>query len=88
MLSVARSAREVGIAGVLQLFDEGRVDETTGAPRSPERSLDGSGQGWADGAGFAGLRIQGAELAVLVEAGQLAVQQPQEELDLDTHRLG
>ena len=76
-----------GIPGVLQLVNEGRVDETTGAPRSPEGSLDGSGQGRADGAGFAELRIQSAELAVLVEAGQLAVQQPQEEFDLDTHRL-
>ena len=34
-----------------------------------------------------GIQIQSTKVAALVKAGQLAMQDPQEELDLDSHSL-
>ena len=78
----ADTGRAGRIASLHQYFRSVR------APGRPEGGVDGCCQGRADAASLTGFGVQLAELAAGLEAGELLVQEPQEELDPDRHRLG
>jgi hypothetical protein len=76
------------VAGCLQLAHQRRVDKAIRSPRGPEGGVNRDGQCRTDFARQATVRVERAEVAARVESAEPAVQGPEEELDLNGHRLG
>ena len=84
----SRGPRARSIASGLELRDQGRVHQAAGATGGPDRGVDGGRERGAHLAALGGVSVEGAELALGVEAGQSPVKPTKESLQLEGHRLG
>src|SRR5262249_19234893 len=86
-----RRGPEIGagarVADLLELPDQGGVDEAIRAASGPERSFDRHCQSRAHQQVRPGIRVDRRELTPAIESAELAVKETQKELELDPLRV-